>query len=56
MVDYTLTVRGKQVKIPKHTDTWINAQAMHFNPQYWANPNTFDPEHFSDKAKASRHP
>jgi len=56
MVDYTLTVGGKQFKIPKHTDTWINAQAMHFNPQYWANPNTFDPEHFSDEAKASRHP
>ena len=44
------------VTVPKGTVTFINVAALHFNPKYYQNPNSFDPEHFSPQAKAGRHP
>jgi len=35
---------------------WINVMAIHFNPDHYANPDVFDPEHFSKEAKAQRNP
>ena len=53
--DYKLHAE-KNVLIPKNTSVWINAAALHSNPKYYANPNRFDPDHFSKEAKATRHP
>ena len=35
---------------------WINAMSLHFDPEHYANPNVFDPEHFSKEARAKRNP
>ena len=50
------TGNDKVVLIPKATEIWINIKALHFNPKYYSNPHSFDPEHFSKEAKATRHP
>ena len=42
--------------IPKGTGVWLNGVAVHMNPKYYENPESFNPENFSKEAKAKRHP
>merc|ERR1712029_1127543 len=53
--DYKLQ-GDQEIDVPKGTMVFINVGALHFNPKHYANPNSFDPEHFSKEAKAQRHP
>lgn len=41
-------------KIPANTQVLINIYGLHHDPQYWANPDTFDPDHFLPEAVAER--
>lgn len=42
--------------IPKGTDIWLNYFALHRNPNYWTDPDKYDPERFSAENSANRHP
>jgi len=43
-------------KIPKNLMVVISPYAIHHNPKYYDNPETFDPENFSDEKIKNRHP
>ena len=47
---------GHDLVISKEGGVWINAVAIHMDPKHYANPRTFDPEHFSKEAKLARNP
>ena len=49
-------VPGHDLTIEKGTQVWVNCVSIHYNKEHYANPNTFDPDHFSKEAKASRNP
>jgi hypothetical protein len=40
--------------IPKGHNVWIPAAGFHYDPQFWKNPQKFDPEHFSAEENAKR--
>ncbi|KAG5669762.1 hypothetical protein PVAND_000056 [Polypedilum vanderplanki] len=42
--------------IPKGTFTGIPTFAIHYDPEYYPEPEKFDPERFNDENKAKRHP
>lgn len=42
--------------IPKGTDVTGPIYALHRDPEYWPDPETFDPERFTEENKATRHP
>ncbi|XP_072031763.1 cytochrome P450 3A19-like [Amphiura filiformis] len=44
------------ITIPNGQYLNINVWNIQHNPEYWADPETFNPENFSKEAKASRHP
>ncbi|OWF50100.1 cytochrome P450 3A24-like [Mizuhopecten yessoensis] len=44
------------INIPKGLVIHIPAGAIHKDPQYWSEPETFNPERFTPEAKASRIP
>ncbi|XP_053685844.1 cytochrome P450 9e2-like [Sabethes cyaneus] len=47
--DYTLdTGDGLKFTIDQGTLVWFPIHAIHFDPKYYANPNKFDPERFSE--------
>ena len=50
------TFSGTKVTIPKDQKVWIPTYAIQRDPQYYPNPQTFDPERFNDEAVQSRHP
>ena len=52
--DYTFSEIN--VTIPKDTKIWIPVYAIHRDPKFYPNPETFDPERFDEKAVKSRHP
>ena len=33
--------------IPAHTNVLVSALVTHYMPEYWSNPNEFDPQRFS---------
>jgi len=41
--------------LEKGHDIWINSVAVHKNPKHYETPDTFNPDHFTKEAKASRH-
>ena len=49
-------IPGHDVTLKKDSSVWINAMSLHFDPKHYANPNVFDPEHFSKEARAKRNP
>lgn len=49
-------VPGTDLVLPAFTGVFINVMAIHFDPEHYANPPVFDPDHFSREAKANRHP
>lgn len=42
--------------IEKGITVFIPRYGLNHDPEYYPNPDTYDPEHFSDEAKADRHP
>ena len=49
-------VPGTDLIIEKGTDIEIPVSGIHMNPDFYPNPEVFDPEHFSKEAVARRHP
>uniref|UniRef100_A0AAT9UTH0 Cytochrome P450 6QB1 n=1 Tax=Maconellicoccus hirsutus TaxID=177089 RepID=A0AAT9UTH0_MACHI len=54
---------GENYKIPdsdtvieKGVTVFVPRYGLNHDPEYYPDPDTFDPEHFSDEAKAARHP
>lgn len=53
-MDYTIP--GTNITIDKGVGCWISVLAMHMDPDIFPEPHRFDPERFSEKEKAKRHP
>lgn len=50
--DYTVDDgQGLRFTIDKGTCVWFPAAGLHFDPQYFPNPEKFDPERFNDENK-----
>ncbi|XP_033231387.1 cytochrome P450 6k1-like [Belonocnema kinseyi] len=52
--DYKIEETG--LIIEKGTPILIPTFGLHYDPQYYSNPNVYDPENFSDFNKSSRNP
>lgn len=50
------TFSGTKVTIPKDTKIWIPIYAIQRDPNYYPDPEVFDPERFDNDAVKSRHP
>ncbi|KAJ8667185.1 hypothetical protein QAD02_008847 [Eretmocerus hayati] len=50
------TFNGTDVTIPKGTSIFIPVWAIHRDPQIYEDPDTFDPERFSEENVKDRHP
>ncbi|XP_076072095.1 cytochrome P450 3A11-like [Mytilus galloprovincialis] len=53
-VEKDMTVNG--YKIPKNAEIMIPIHAIHRDPEFWEEPDKFDPERFTPENKAKRHP
>ncbi|OPL20960.1 cytochrome 3a11 p450, partial [Mytilus galloprovincialis] len=53
-VEKDMTVNG--YKIPKNAEIMIPIHAIHRDPEFWGEPDKFDPERFTPENKAKRHP
>ncbi|CAO1425544.1 unnamed protein product [Diamesa serratosioi] len=53
-IDYTIP--GTNLEIKKGTTVMIPTFALHRDPQYYPNPNEFDPERFTEENIKTRHP
>ena len=52
--DYTL--RDTNIKINKGTRVLISTLGLHMDPDFFPDPEKFDPDRFSDENRAGRHP
>ncbi|XP_049831039.1 cytochrome P450 6k1-like [Schistocerca gregaria] len=53
-VDYKFA--GSNMVIPKGTPVMISVFGLHRDPEHYPDPERFDPERFTEEAKAKRHP
>ncbi|KAM4619506.1 thromboxane-A synthase isoform 1-T2 [Polymixia lowei] len=53
-IDQDCVVNGQS--LPKGATLEIPAGFLHYDPEYWPEPEKFIPERFTPEAKASRHP
>ncbi|TRY70169.1 hypothetical protein TCAL_05204 [Tigriopus californicus] len=44
------------IPIRQGHDVYVNVIGIHYDPQYYATPYEFNPDHFTREAKAARHP
>lgn len=49
-------IPDSNVVIEKDTTVFVPRYGLNHDEEHYANPHSFDPEHFSEEAKASRHP
>ncbi|ORX59568.1 cytochrome P450 [Hesseltinella vesiculosa] len=55
--DCTIKVKGNEYKVLQGQLAQVQISGVHKNPEYWPNPNVFDPERFTDpEVNANRHP
>lgn len=52
--DYTIP--GTNIQLKQNDMVAFNVIGIHMNPEYYPNPETFNPDNFSKEAKAARHP
>lgn len=50
----TRKVPQTDVTVEKGTRLVVPVRALHFDPQYWPNPDQYDPERFSEEQKKTR--
>jgi cytochrome P450 len=50
--DAKLTVNGKTVQVKAGTNMCINLYSLHHDPEYWPEPERFDPERFFNKTES----
>lgn len=49
-------IPGSELTIRKGTLTLIPTYSIHMDPEYYPEPEKFDPDRFSDENKKNRHP
>lgn len=49
-------IPGSSVKIEKGVSVFIPIYAFHSNPEYYPNPEQFDPNRFQNEEKSKRNP
>jgi len=49
-------VPNRDLVIEKDIIVAVQTYGIHHDPEYWPDPEKFDPERFSEKVKATRHP
>lgn len=49
------TLRDTDIEIVKGTRVLISTLGLHMDPDYFPDPEKFDPERFNDENKKSRH-
>jgi cytochrome P450 family 6 len=49
-------IPNSDIIVPKNTHVLIPAYSIHRDPEYYPDPEKFDPIRFSDENKAKRHP
>ena len=50
------TIPNTNIKMKTGMEIFFNIAGVHNDPKHFSDPETFNPEHFSQDAKASRHP
>ena len=51
--DYTLETRDKKIKIPKGTVIYVPVHAIQHDPEFYPNPEEYQPERFLPEARGS---
>lgn len=54
--DKTYQIPGSDVTIDKGVTCWVAVLGIHHDPEYYPEPEKFDPERFSEEEKEKRHP
>lgn len=49
-------IPGTDLVLEKGTALFIPIYSIHHDPEYYQNPNEFDPENFTEEAKSNRPP
>ncbi|KAI4455252.1 cytochrome p450 [Holotrichia oblita] len=49
-------IRNTDIRLEKGTRVLLPTYALHRDPEYYPDPNKFDPDRFNDEAKSKRHP
>lgn len=54
---YTIQISGnRQIHLETNDVVWLPVLALHMDPQYWSEPERFDPERFNDENKKNIRP
>lgn len=52
--DYQVTSGKQTITIPAGTGIYIPLMGIHYDPEYFPNPEKYDPERFAENKKESR--
>lgn len=51
-----IRIPGSDITVKKDQLVYINVAGIHYDEQFYPNPNEFNPENFSKESKANRSP
>lgn len=54
--DFELKIDGRTIEIKKGQQIWVPVAAYHHDPNFFPNPEKFDPERFSEENRSSINP